>query len=266
MPPPPPNPAAEKAAFLASHVYSNAPEADPKRRLDEALMGGDFTKRDKIDMEDEDYLKQLIYLASGGRRVVGTGVKGLQFFMIKGGGEGFLKPYYRGKDASQHMVHDGATTANSGGVTMVFDNNDLLAVFEGSGKLLGSALLKRPIVVTDPNRRNPHMWTEITANRIYDAWDGRSVRLYKNKNFEIEYYGLMVWDRLGWYASRKVMVDLHKQEQTNGCIFIVDPDTPPLSDPARLNLFEPQIILDIQAHIGARTKDNIGTMHVIVIK
>jgi hypothetical protein len=268
MPAPAPHTqAAEKAAFLASHVYSKSPQADAKRRIDEALMGGDFTKRAKIDMEDEDYLRQLVYLASGGRQVVRTGVKGLQFFMIKGGGEGFLKKYYRDKDASRHMVHDGATTSDTdGATTMVFDNNDLLAVFEGSGDLLGSALLKRPIAITVSGRRNPHIWTEGTANRIYDAWHNRPVRLYRNKNFEIEYYGLMVWDKLGWYARRKVMVDIHKQEQTNGCIFIVDPDTPPLSDKARLNLFEPQIILDIQGYVGARTKDNIGTMHVIEIK
>ena len=49
-----PNQAAEKAAFLASHVYSTAPEADPKRRIDEALMGNDFSNREKIDMDDED--------------------------------------------------------------------------------------------------------------------------------------------------------------------------------------------------------------------
>jgi hypothetical protein len=87
-----PNPAADKAAFLASHVYSKAPEADAKRRIDEALMGNDFANRDKIDMDDEDYLKELIYLATGGRRVVMMGArgKGLQFYMIKGGGEGFL--------------------------------------------------------------------------------------------------------------------------------------------------------------------------------
>lgn len=266
MPPPPPSPAAEKAAFLASHVYSKAPEADPKRRIDEALMGGDFAKRDKIDMEDEDYLKQLVHLASGGRHVVRTGVKGLQFFMIKGGGEGFLDPYYIGMDASREVISDGATTGSSGGSVMIFDNNDLLAVFEGSGKLLGSALLERPISITDPSRRNPLMWTEGTANRIYDAWDGRPVTLYHNKNFDIKYYGLMVHDKLGWYAARKVMVDLHKQEATNGCIFIVDPATPPYSDRARLNHFEPQLIKDIQAHVGTRTKSNIGTMQVIEIK
>jgi hypothetical protein len=142
----------------------------------------------------------------------------------------------------------------------------LLAVFEGSGKLLGSALLKRPISIIDPSEKDPNVWTEGTANQIYDAWDGRPVRLYRNTHYDIEYYGLMIWDKLGWYAKRHVMVDLHKQEKTNGCIFIVDPDTPRLADPARLNLFEPQLIKDIQAHIGARTKDNIGTMQVIEIK
>jgi len=269
MPPPPPNPAAEKAAFLTSHVYSTAPEAGPKLRIDQALMGGDFANRARINMKDADYLKQLIYLATGGRRVVAMGAKGkgLQFYMIKGGGESFLKPYYKGKDASRHVTGDGATTGNSsGGVTMIFDNNDLLAVFDSEGKLLGSALLKRPISITDPSEKDPLVWTEGTANQIYDAWDGRPVTLYRNKVFDIDYYGLMIWDKLGWYAKGRVRVDLHKQEKTNGCIFIVDPDTPPLADPARLNLFEPKLIKDIQDHVGARTKSNIGTMHVIEIK
>jgi hypothetical protein len=31
-------------------------------------------------------------------------------------------------------------------------------------------------------------------------------------------------------------------------------------------MFEPQLIKDIQDHIGARTKSNIGTMNVIEIK
>lgn len=263
---PPPAPAADRAAFEASHVYSAAPEAGPKRRIDVQLMGGDFANRAKIDMNDEAYLKQLVYLASGGRQVVRMGVKGLQFYMIKGGGEGFLDPSYSGVDASRVIISDGATTAGAGGVVMVFDNNDLLAVFDGNGKLLGSALLERPIVITDPGRRDPHMWTEGTANRIYDAWDGQPVTLYRNKNFDIVYYGLMIHDKLGWYAQRKVMVDLHKQEATNGCIFIVDPDTPPLADEARLNAFEPRLIKDIQTHVGAREKRNIGTMHVIEIK
>ena len=144
-------------------------------------MGGDFANRARINMKDADYLKQLIYLATGGRRVVAMGAKGkgLQFYMIKGGGEGFLKPYYKGKDASRHVTGDGATTGNSsGGVTMIFDNNDLLAVFDSEGKLLGSALLKRPISIVDPSEKDPHVWTEGTANLVYDAWDGQPVTLF----------------------------------------------------------------------------------------
>ena len=49
---------------------------------------------------------------------------------------------------------------------MIFDNNDLLAVFDNGGKLVGSALLSWPISITDHSRRNPNMWTEGTANRI----------------------------------------------------------------------------------------------------
>jgi hypothetical protein len=149
---------------------------------------------------------------------------------------------------------------------MVFDNNDLLAVFDSEGKLIGSALLKRPISIIDPSEKDPHVWTEGTANLVYDAWDGQPVTLYHNKHYDIEYFGLMIWDKLRLYARHKVMVDLHKQEKTNGCIFIVDPDTPKLSHTTQLNMFEPQLIKDIQDHIGARTKSNIGTMNVIEIK
>jgi hypothetical protein len=58
---------------------------------------------------------------------------------------------------------------------------------------------------------------------------------------------------------------LSQQEPTNGCIFIVDAFTPPLSNPALLNRFEPQLIKDIQSEVGARTKSNIGTMNVLSV-
>jgi hypothetical protein len=262
---PGPNPVLAKGALMASHIYSTAAEAGPKFRIDEAIVDGDLGNLVKIDMKNDAYLKELISKASGGKRAVQSSVKGLQFFMIKGGGEGFLDPYYFGKDASRLIVAGGTTTSSTGGVTMVFDNNDLLAVFDHAGKLIGSALLQRPISITDPSRKNPHMWTEHTANRVYDAWDGRPVTLYRNKNFDIQYFGLMIDDSLGWYDKGRVRVDLHKQEATNGCIFIVDPNTPPYSDKAKLNMFEPQLIKDIQTHIRATAKSNIGTMYVIKI-
>lgn len=262
---PGPNAVLAKGALIASHIYSTAAEAGPKLRIDEAIMAGDVANLAKIDMKNEVYLKELIDKASGGKRTVQSSAKGLQFFMIKGGGEGFLDPYYFGKDASRVVTNSGATTGSSGGVTMVFDNNDLLAVFDGKGKLIGSALLERPISITNPHRKNPHMWTEPTANKVYDAWDGRPVSIYRNTNFGVDYYGLRIDDSLGWYDNGSVRVDLHKQEATNGCIFIVDPNTPAYSNKAALNMFEPQLIKDIQAHIRARDKSNIGRMYVIKI-
>lgn len=250
----------DKAAFEMSHVYSAASEAGKKRAIDEKIMGGDYANAGKIDMRDEAYLKSLINLASGGKLTVGA-AKGLQFYMIKGGGEGFLDSSYKGRDASRVIIGGGVTTSGAAGTMMIFDNNDLLAVFDAKGALLGSALLDRPISITNPN-----IWSEHTANRIYDAWNGQRVSLYHNRNFDIKYYGLMIADKLGWYASGRVRVDLHKQEATNGCIFIKDPATPPLSDTAKLNAFEPKLIKDIQAHIGAKAKSNIGIMHVIEIK
>jgi len=248
-----------KSMFNQAHVYSAAAEAGRKRAIDEQIMGGNFGNLSKIDMGSEGYLKSLIEIASGGKHKVMPS-NGLQFYMIKGGAEGFLDPSYRGQDASRVIESSGTTTSGAAGTVMIFDNNDLLAVFEKSGALLGSALLIRPISI-----RHPNIWSEPTANRIYDAWDRQRVSLYHNANFDVKYYGLMIHDKLGWYASGKVRVDLHKQEATNGCIFIVDPSTPPYSDILRLNAFEPKLIRDIQARVGAKAKSNIGTMHVITI-
>jgi hypothetical protein len=98
---------------------------------------------------------------------------------------------------------------------------------------------------------------------MLDSWDGRPVSLYHNTSphFAIHYYGLWVDDPMGYYRAGRYTIDIHKFEATNGCLLIVDPKTPLLSDPARLTAFEPKFITDIQAHNGARAKDNIGTMH-----
>ncbi len=109
------------------------------------------------------------------------------------------------------------------------------------------------------------MWTEPTAQKILGAWHKRPVSLYRNTNFDIHYYGLMIADSLGWYSSGRVRVDFHKQEATNGCIFIVDPKTPPYSDKTRLNVFEPRLIERVQKSISSKTKSNIGTMYVLSV-
>jgi hypothetical protein len=252
--------ALQLAKFVASHTYSTAKEASGKQAIDGRILARDYSKGDAIAINNEDYLKELIKLASGGTRTVSGGASGIQFFILKGGGEGFLDSSYTGKDASR-MVTTGPTTSGKPGTTMIFDDNDLLAAFDKTGKLINSALLRRPISIVNPN-----IWTEHTANRVYDAWDGRSVSLYRNTYFDIKYYGLWIDDSLGWYRSGHVRVDLHKKEATNGCIFILEAGTPRFAEKAKLNAFEPQFIKDIQSLVGAKTKSNIGTMHMINIK
>jgi hypothetical protein len=146
---------------------------------------------------------------------------------------------------------------------MVFDEHDLIAVFDKKGNLISSALLSRPISIRTPD--DPLKWTEGTANKVYDAWDGQPVGVYRNTNpdWDIHYYGLWINDKLNYYKNGWVRIDIHKEEATNGCIFVKDPNTPPMSDTVGLNAFEPQLIKDVQKAIGAKTKWNIGTMHMI---
>jgi hypothetical protein len=250
----------------APHIYSSSPEANRKRAIDTQITGGDLTKEDKIDMNSEDYLKQLIKLASKGKIEVSDKARSLQFFIIKGGAEGFLAASYKNTDAS-NQVEGGDTTGGGGGTTMRFSDTDLVVVFDGAGKLISSALLRRPMWIHRPN-----IWSEDAANKVYGVWDGAPVSLYRNNNprWDIHYYGLWMNDKKGYYTSGKYQVDLHKQEATNGCIFIVDPKTPPYDDNAAaiaaLNNFEPQFIKEVQKSVGAKTKSNIGIMHMVDIQ
>jgi hypothetical protein len=61
---------------------------------------------------------------------------------------------------------------------------------------------------------------------------------------------------------------MHKEEATNGCIFILDPLTPPYDEnnTAPLNAFEPTFIKDIQTGVGASRKWDIGTLYLVDVK
>lgn len=238
-------------------TYSNAPEAAKKRAID-AKIGG------AIDKNDEVYLKALIAGASNGSVTVNDKATSLQFFIVKGGGEGLLDVSYSGKDAGR-MIQLGDTTSASG-ISMIFEDNDLMVVFDRKGALISSALLGRPVFVAPSTPTSHDGLREITANRTYDAWDGRPVSLYRNENYNVKYYGLWIDDSLGLYRSRQVRIDLHKEEDTNGCIFIKDDKTPSTAHLPLLNAFEPKFILDVQKSIGQKTKSHIGTMHMIKIK
>jgi len=251
------------------HTYSKAPEASAKRVIDLEIMEHDFANADRIDMSSEAYLKELIKRVSNGKFNVKGGSQGIEFFIIRGGGEGFLDAKYADKNANRDVRYYGSTTAGETGSVFTFDCNDLIVAFDTKGKLISSALLERPISISLPD--DPVFWRESTANAVYDAWDGQWVSLYQNLYFflkynGVKYYGLWVNDSGNFYSSGSVRIDMHKQEQTNGCMFIVDPTTPSLANKAALDNFEPQFIKDIQSAIKAKAKSYIGKMHMITIK
>ena len=247
-----------KAKFDKDHVYSKAPEAARKRDIDLQIIGDDYSRSNEISVKSESYLKKLIELGSNGGKKVSDKAKKIQFFIIRGGAEGFLSSDMAGVDAS-NVVLTGSTT--SGKTTQdTFDNNDLLAVFDPRGKLINAALLQRPTSIPDAP------WTPGTANAIYNAWNDKDVSIYRNTNFDVPYLGLMLDDHM----KKRGWVDMHKQEATNGCIFIVDPSTPDYGS-EELKTFEPQLIIDVLASIGKKPKDvkrriYLGVMHLVDIK
>ena len=252
---------------MANLVYSKSKAGGVKRLLDLAIMEMDVRNSDRIDFKDEDYLKKLIELASRKTISVQTLASGLQFFFILGGAEGFLSSGYAGIDASR--VGDTGTATSGVKSKVIIDDTCLLAVFDHLGKLLSSALLRRPLVM-------PPRWAEDDAIAVVAAWDQSKVGIYYNQAFEVKYYGIWVDDSQHYYTSGHKTVDFHKEEQTNGCIFIKDDTTPPLPDDAlpqaaqraaltALNNFEPELTKAVQAKIGAKTKNEIGIMRVVKV-
>jgi hypothetical protein len=257
----------DKATFDAAHGYSLAPEARRKRAIDLQIIGNDYAKGDQIRIDNESYLKQLIEIGSGGaRKVRSDGGKGrLQFFIVRGGAEGFLPDPLRKIDARDNVTHWRDTDGHLG--TTKFDENDLIAVFDAGGSLVGAARLRRPTFVE----------TRISADttrRVYDAWANKTVYVYRNDRRPdwVPYLGLALDDgfRDGTAnAGEHVYIDIHKEEATNGCIFIVDPATPALGA-AALRTFEPALIRKSLAAAGideSKVKGGtvLGVMRVVTI-
>ena len=244
-------------------VYSTAPEAMKKRMIDQKIQADPAFKGTFLTMWHEGYLKELINLTSAGKVVVKPLAVGLQFFIIKGGAEGFLDSAYSGQNAGRMVVGDTVTTSGKAGTVMTFVDHDFLIVFTAAGALIGNAILRRPISIAHPN-----IWHEHTANRVFNAWDGRAVSIYRNTRFDVAYYGLWVDDKLGLYRTGAVRIDMHKEEATNGCIFIQDAGTPEYTEANldKLSQFEPRLIRDIQEAAGAKVKLHIGTMNIITMR
>jgi len=246
-----------KAKFDREHLYSKAREAARKRDIDLQIIGDDYSRSGEIRLDNADYLKELIRIGSNGKQAVSDHAKKIQFFIIRGGGEGFLSAGLAATDAGNFSVTSETTSHKKS--TSRFDLNDVMAVFDPNGKLIGAAALQRPISI-------PGRWTERTANAVYNAWHNKEVAIYRNANFEVAYLGLVVDDGM----KDRAWVDLHKQEATNGCIFIVDPHTPEFGT-AELNDFEPKLLVDILASIGKKPeqvkgKIRLGIMHLVDIR
>ena len=235
---------AGKTQYDNDHLYSTAPEAITKRAIDLKIIGNDYSRGGEVRIDNEQYLKSLIEIGSGGKQKVGGAgaKKKLQFFIIRGGGEGFLPDWLKGKDASNTDV-PGSTTSGAS-ATFWFDENDLLAVFDGTGKLINSARLRRPLFIPGDDPKKPK-WRRKTAATVYNSWADKDVFIYRNTTPGwIPYLGLGVDDGM---RGKVGTVDMHKEEATNGCIFIVDPTTPEMDDPDpnKLGKFEPKLIQDI---------------------
>lgn len=243
----------DKAVYDREHVYSLAPEAVRKRDIDLQIIGDDYRRGDEITITNEKYLKELVRLGSNGKQVVSDRAKKIQFFIIRGGGEGFLGAGMAKLDAN-HYTSAGETTDGKKGRTFHWDLNDLLAVFDPRGRLVRAAFLQRPTYISG-------RWSTETSTEIYNAWHDKEVSIYRNTNFGVPYLGLVVSDG----KKHKGWVDMHKQEATNGCIFIVDENTPDYGTP-ELDAFEPKLIHEVLATIGKKADDVKGMISLGIIK
>jgi hypothetical protein len=260
--------------------YSAAPEAATKRRFDEAITLASGRPWKLVQL-GEDYFKSLIEMASGGQIRVKSAAPELQFFIIRGGGEGFLPTNLPGgaptaSTNADDVLQDRETP---GGVVkqMRMDFNDILIAFGRSGELVDSVPLMRPRFI--PRSPGDLGITAATAEGVYSSWDGRGVFVYRDTSFTnadgilIPYLGIAVDDpyRLGHPVL--CPVDIHKEEGTNGCILIwgdIWSDTAP-EDPIVLGMYEPRFTLRVLAAAGldpatiGHSRTSLGSMRMITI-
>jgi hypothetical protein len=286
----------DKSAFDASHVYSKAKEAAAKRAIDLQTIGGDYSRSAEISLTNEDYLKKLIEIGSRHKQRVSESAKAMQFFIIRGGAEGVFPRELENERADRIEIPWRTTSRKQ--VKALFDVNDILTVFDPSGSLVSAAILARPLNIPATH------WTEKTANKIYNSWHNKDVSIYRNTHWFKEqkngrppgqgviYLGLAVDDGF----RKTTAVDIHKTEDSNGCILIVDDETPadrsakdtqgrtmPVFDKIQkklvdvplkqIDVFEPKLIVDTLKAVGMKPEDvrdgrniHLGIMHTVEIK
>ncbi len=179
-------------------VYSKAKEARWKRRFDEALAASGL----QIAPTSGLYWRSLIGCLAASDSC--PPADSLQFFLIRGGYEGFL---------ARSLLHVDANRASwdsrADGTT---DLNDAMVVLDSQGKFLGAFQLAVP------------NYYPRTAQMVARDWNGRSVFSYYNNTFG--YHGLAVLDRgkLPAYDPKvgkyDYWIDIHHKGGTLGCIEI----------------------------------------------
>ncbi len=185
----------------AALVYSKAKEAGWKRRFDEEMAGSGI----QVAQTSGLYWRSLIGCLIGTRTCKESG--GIQFYLIRGGYEGFLTRSLMHVDANQ--VHwDGRKEGTT-------DLNDALVILDTNGNCLGAFQLAVP------------NYYPRTARMVAGDWDGRAVFAYYNTNNNWNYYALAVLDRgklpkwdpkVGKY---NYWIDIHHKGGTYGCIEVV---------------------------------------------
>ncbi len=151
----------------------------------------------KIRVNNPEYWKRYIEVASEGAVSVSEAAEGLQFFYIKGGFEGFLQKSHAGKDAS---------TANWDDREGTTDINDALVIFDKKGGFLAVAQTAIP------------NYYPRTAQYI-PSWDKLPVFTYQNQKYG--YQGLFVLDDYKYAGKNTYWIDFHHAYITVGCIEIV---------------------------------------------
>ena len=187
-----------------SHLlYSHAPAADAKKRIDDEITNSGIT----ISKTSAEYWSAYISRSSGNNVVVGS-TKRYQFFYLPGGAEGFLQFRFQERNASAVFYDYNFDWARV---------NDALIIFDPAGTKLVAAL---QLVYPLGNRYTNGEFREWSEGHL-------PVFVYYNKNFANDYYraiSVMSLHKINYSAHRwqekhpghklpKEMAPVSKQKQ-----------------------------------------------------
>ena len=184
-------------------VYSKAKEAKWKRQFDETMAASGL----QIDPTSGLYWRSLLGCLVGPVSCPEAGE--LQFFLVRGGYEGFLSQQVKHVDANRVKWESRSGTT---------DINDAMVVLDTDGNYVGAFQLAVP------------NYYPRTAQMVASDWNGRAVFSYYNRTYS--YFGLAVLDqgKLPLYDPKikkySYWIDIHHKFGTLGCIEIAGSASP----------------------------------------